>query len=38
MELVNEIVAYIVLGYLFYPYESYPSLVKNIKLFLLFKK
>ena len=37
MEIVNEIVAYIVLGHLFYPYEEYPKLIKNIKLLLLKK-
>jgi hypothetical protein len=38
MELVNELVAYIVIGYLFYPYEEYPTLIKNIKIYLSFKR
>jgi hypothetical protein len=35
MEIINEFINYMILGYIFYPYESYPTLIKNIKIYLL---
>jgi hypothetical protein len=34
MELILRVVDYVVLGYLFYPYELYPNLIKNVKIYL----
>jgi hypothetical protein len=35
MEIVLRIMDYIILGYILYPYEQYPNLIKNIKIYLL---
>jgi hypothetical protein len=35
MEIVLKVIDYIILGYILYPYESYPTLIKNIKIYLL---
>ena len=35
MEIVLKVIDYIILGYILYPYESYPTLIENIKIYLL---
>jgi hypothetical protein len=35
MEMILRVINYIILGYVLYPYEQYPNLIKNIKLYLL---
>ena len=35
MEIILKVIDYIILGYILYPYEQYPNLIKNIKLYLL---
>jgi hypothetical protein len=35
MEIVLKVIDYIILGYILYPYEKYPNLIENIKIYLL---
>jgi|LakMenE01Jun11ns_1017448.scaffolds.fasta_scaffold9942520_3 hypothetical protein len=34
MEIVLKVIDYIILGYILYPYEQYPNLIKNVKIYL----
>ena len=35
MEIILKVIDYIILGYILYPYEHYPNLIKNVKMYLL---
>jgi hypothetical protein len=34
MEIVLQVIDYIILGYILYPYEKYSNLIKDIKIYL----
>jgi hypothetical protein len=35
MEIVLQVIDYIILGYVLYPYEKYSNLIKDIKIYLI---